>query len=159
MDWQIISTYIPIIIIAFFGIIEIWKGIDYLIGKHKKKVDEAVKDHKEGYDEEQRFQCLEDEITTLKENDDRLQNNLNACQKQNEARFNQIEDKIDKLMASDIAAIKSWVSRMHCELKKQGWVSKYDLESVESRYAIYKEEGGNSFVEDLVEEIRKLPKK
>ena len=73
--------------------------------------------------------------------------------------ISQITDKIDLLIASDMDEIKSFITREHhyfCYQK--GWIDDYSLDCIEKRYNHYKDEGGNSFVKGLMEEIRRLPK-
>jgi hypothetical protein len=63
------------------------------------------------------------------------------------------------LIDSDKDDIKAFITREHhyfCYQK--GWVDDYSLDCVERRYAHYEQEGGNSFVEDLMKDLRKLPK-
>ena len=158
-DWSGILQALPYIILAFFGIAEIIKVIDYFVAKHKSRVNQEVQRNQDEITEEQRIEFLEFEVNQLKEDQEKIKNDMANYQKNDCESFSSLNQKLDKLLQSDLAAHKSWFSRMHEETTKRGWISKYDLESVESRFAIYKEEGGNSFVKDLVEEMRDLPRK
>jgi hypothetical protein len=88
-------------------------------------------------------------------------------------RFNQIEhtisdlvtsvDKINKnvdtLIASDRDDIKAYITKEHhyfCYQKK--WIDDYTLDCLERRFQHYVDEKGNSFIEQLMSEIRALPK-
>ena len=66
---------------------------------------------------------------------------------------------ISVLLASDKDDIKSWITEKHhyfCyEIKCIDYQS---LDCIEKRYRHYVDEGGNSFVADLMNEIRALPK-
>ena len=66
---------------------------------------------------------------------------------------------ISVLLASDKDDIKSWITEKHhyfCyEMKCIDYQS---LDCIEKRYRHYVDEGGNSFVADLMKEIRALPK-
>lgn len=66
---------------------------------------------------------------------------------------------ISVLLASDKDDIKSWITQQHhyfCyELK---CIDDFSLDCIEKRYRHYVDEGGNSFVADLMNEIRALPK-
>ena len=67
--------------------------------------------------------------------------------------------KVDMLTASDKDAIKAFITREHhyfCYQK--GWIDDYSLDCLERRYQHYVEEEGNSFVGQLMEEIRALPR-
>lgn len=68
--------------------------------------------------------------------------------------------KIDLLIQSDKDDIKAFITREHhyfCYQK--GWIDDYSLDCIEKRFDHYQDEGGNSFVETLMNELRSLPKK
>lgn len=159
MNWNDIVSWLPMIIITFLGVFELAKAIDYFVAKHKNKVSQEVQKNQDEITEEQRIEFLEYEVNQLKEDQEKIKCDMANYQKNDCESFSSLNQKLDKLLQSDLAAHKSWFSRMHEETTKRGWISKYDLESVESRFAIYKDEGGNSFVKDLVEEMRKLQRK
>lgn len=76
-----------------------------------------------------------------------------------EANLNKIIDSIQLLINSDKDDIKAWITEKHhyyCYEKRH--IDDYSLDCIEKRYAHYKNEGGNSFVEDLMKDIRRLPK-
>lgn len=63
------------------------------------------------------------------------------------------------LIQSDKDAIKSFITKEHHFFTyDQGWIDDYSLQCIENRYGHYKEQGGNSFIHGLMEEIRALPK-
>lgn len=67
--------------------------------------------------------------------------------------------KVDILMESDKDDIKAFITREHhyfCYQK--GWIDDYSLDCLERRFTHYKQEKGNSFIEQLMNEIRALPK-
>ena len=71
-----------------------------------------------------------------------------------------IKKILELLTASDKDAIKSFITKQHHYFcYKLKYIDDYSLDAIEKRYAHYKEEGGNSFVHDLMEELRALPKK
>lgn len=66
---------------------------------------------------------------------------------------------IDMLVESDKDDIKSWITdRHHFFVYEQKYIDDYHLDCVEKRYSHYIDEGGNSFIKALMEEIRNLPK-
>jgi esterase/lipase len=76
-----------------------------------------------------------------------------------EGSVDKITDKVNVLMESDKDAIKAFITREHhyfCYQK--GWIDDYTLDCLEKRYAHYVQEKGNSFIEQLMNEIRSLPK-
>ena len=70
-----------------------------------------------------------------------------------------IENKVQLLTEADQYDIKAWITEKHhyfCYEKK--WIDDYNLDCIEKRYHYYTLEGGNSFIADLMEEIRTLPR-
>lgn len=66
---------------------------------------------------------------------------------------------IELLSDSNKDSIKSYITKEHhffCY--EQKWIDDYSLDCLEKRFAHYKKLGGNSFIEDLMEELRDLPK-
>jgi hypothetical protein len=72
----------------------------------------------------------------------------------------QLAKTVNLLMASDKDDIKAYITREHHYFcYTLGYIDDYNLDCLEKRYSYYKKEGGNSFVADLMGEIRTLPKK
>lgn len=64
---------------------------------------------------------------------------------------------IDLLIKSDELDIKSWIKAQHEKWVPRKCIDSQTLDLLEQRYAIYTEEGGNSWAKKLVEEMRSLP--
>ena len=96
----------------------------------------------------QRLQHGSEVMTTLKANQtatDKILNDLSA--------------KIDMLIDSDKDDIKSYITREHHYFCYQvGWIDDFSLDCLERRYEHYSDEGGNSFIEGFMDELRELPK-
>lgn len=71
-------------------------------------------------------------------------------------KINNIEERLELLTESDRDDIKSWLIerrdfyRQNPDLP----VSTYMMDTIEKRYYIYKQEGGNSFVDEIMTELR-----
>lgn len=98
----------------------------------------------------------------LEERLNRMETNLNnlvETQQKNTATVNKMKEKIDMLTESDRDDIKSSiVEKYHHFVEEEEWIDDYSLDCIEKRYTHYEQEGGNSFVRDLMEELRALPK-
>lgn len=64
---------------------------------------------------------------------------------------------IELLIKSDELDIKSWIKAQHEKWIPKQCIDSQTLDLLEQRYAIYKEEGGNSWAKKLVDELRALP--
>lgn len=70
-----------------------------------------------------------------------------------------MQKTISLLVESDKDDIKSWITeRHHYFCYEKGYIDDYNLDCMEKRFAHYIDEHGNSFVEDLMEEVRHLPR-
>lgn len=96
--------------------------------------------------QEQRLQRDEALIKAL------MENNI-----EQNATLVELKDAIFDLRESEKESIKSWITEMHHRLIRQGWVDDYSLSCIEERFTRYKKFDGNSFVLDLMLEIRALP--
>lgn len=84
---------------------------------------------------------------------------LEENDKKTEQCLKHLERKIDMLVDSDKDAIKSYITQKHhffCY--EQGWIDDFSLDCIERRYQHYKEEGGNTFIDGFMGELRQLPK-
>jgi len=98
---------------------------------------------------------LGDKITVLNNSVEELNNRVAKLEKDNQAM--QCDVKI--LIKSDKDDIKSWITEKHQYFLNQGWIDPHSLDCIEKRYGHYVDEGGNSFVADLMNDIRGLPRK
>ncbi len=144
---SLLSTYSIAEIIAFFiaAALAIKGAIDF--------IDWIKSKNKGAYNKER---STEEEKRTTKERITRLEESVEKVTNS----VDKIGDKVDLLIASDKDAIKAFITREHhyfCYQK--GWIDDYSLDCLERRYAHYVEENGNSFVSDLMMEVRALPKR
>ncbi len=72
---------------------------------------------------------------------------------------NNLNEKVQLLLQSDRDDIKAFITRQHhyfCYQLKE--IDDQSLDCIQKRYNHYKEQGGNSYVEVLIEDLRALPK-
>ena len=71
-----------------------------------------------------------------------------------------INSRIDMLIDSDKENIKAYITeRHHYFVEEKKWIDYHSMDCLEKRFAIYEKEHGNSFAEDLMNEMRQLPKR
>ena len=73
-------------------------------------------------------------------------------------KVNKLEHDVGLLIKSSIMDFRSQLVKDHRYYIERGWIDHYSLEALEDQFKIYKEEGGNSFAEQLMIEIRALSK-
>lgn len=141
-----ILTFLVIFALAFKSVVSFWDwGIDRI---NKALNKETIK---------------QKEKDLIQERLDKGNNNFkilfDSQNKQNE-KIEKLMDMMNILIASDKDDIKSFITREHhyfCYQK--GWIDDYSLDCIEKRYKHYLKEGGNSFIQGFMEDMRKLPKR
>lgn len=136
-----LTTIILVLLLAFFLVLEISQGIDYFRKKNKNKNDE--------------FQDREKRITNL----EILEHDSEATIQQIKNDLDEVRKNINLLITSDKDDIRSWITdKYHCFMKL-GYIDDFSLDCLERRFKSYKQEGGNTYVDGMMEELRALPRK
>lgn len=140
-SWSEIVLFVIAFSAAIKGVVTFWDwGKDRL-----RKV----------YDKEDKIE----EIKRLIVENTKQMNEFSNIQAQTIDEIQHLKENITNLTASDKDDIKAWITEKHhhfCyEIK---YIDDYSLDCIEKRYAHYVDEGGNSFISTLMEEIRNLPK-
>lgn len=121
---------------------------DWIIDRNKKVFNKQHTKLSEKQELERRLQHGSQIMSTLQNN-----------QEETDIILKDLSAKIDMLIDSDMDDIKSFITREHHYFCYQlGWVDDFSLDCIERRYEHYEDEGGNSFVERLMKELRALPK-
>lgn len=140
-SWSEIILFVIAFAAAIKGVVTFWDwGKDRL-----RKV----------YDKEDKIE----EIKSLIVKNIKQMNEFSNIQAQTINEIQHLKENITNLTASDKDDIKAWITEKHhhfCYDIK--YIDDYSLDCIEKRYAHYVDEGGNSFISKLMEEIRNLPK-
>ena len=68
-----------------------------------------------------------------------------------------IATQINALIDSDKDDIKSFIVKEHHHFcYNQGWIDDYSMDGIEKRFKHYQDEGGNSYIEELMRDLRQL---
>lgn len=145
------SDIVKVIIFLFLAI----QGAAVYIGKAltfwQNRVNQAVS---ETTREQEHLNEIEELKTKLGE--------LSSTQKEiddiYDEKIQNILTSLNILVSSERDDIKAFITKEHhffCY--KQKWIDNYSLDSIEKRYRHYKDMGGNSYIDSLLEELRALP--
>ena len=150
---ELLGTYSLTQIITFIVLlaIAIKEGITLVIwfkDLFKKKINDDMKNT----------------VATKKQNEqiDKVKENMQILIDNQEKIFKEMElfkRQLEMIIESDKDDIKSWITEKHhfyCFERK--WIDDYSMDCIEKRYGHYKDEGGNSFIKELMNELRSLPK-
>ena len=107
---------------------------------------------------------MKNTVATKKQNEQmcKVKEDIQLLIQNQEKIFEEIElfkQRLEMIIESDKDDIKSWITEKHhfyCYERK--WIDDYSMDCIERRYGHYKDEGGNSFIEELMNDLRSLPK-
>lgn len=112
----------------------------------------------------QQMEVLSKTVSEIKEASDESDTTLVNKMNQYETRQEEINAKIDAvhenmnlLIESDKESIRSFITLQYYECQEKGYIEVYVLQALEDRYEKYLVENGDSFIANLVKEMRKLP--
>ena len=139
-----LTDIIIMLTLLIVGAEKLIKAIDWLRARFRKS-----------YDEEN---TLKEEVEDLNKFYEEKKVVDEGFAKVNE-RINKICDLVDMLVESDKESIKAYITeRHHFFVQERKWIDYHSMDCLERRFSIYEREHGNSFVEDLMNDLRQLPK-
>lgn len=149
--WDIILQHLPLIIILTIATIicgaDLIKAIGVWKAKRKEVIDAKIKKKQEETELAETLKSFQEELI-------KINTKLNS----QDARFTKIEEKLTALTESDMHDIKSWiVDQYHKFYVEQGWIDAFSADTIEHRYNDYKNEGGNSYIDQLMDRLHSLP--
>ena len=101
----------------------------------------------------------EEELEQRLSHGSEIMHSLQQQQKETDQILKELTQKINLLINSDRDDIRSYITREHhyfCYTK--GWIDDFSLDCLERRFQHYAQEGGNSFIQGFMNDLRKLPK-
>lgn len=140
------------ILLCVIGVLVLIKWIiEYFDWGHKRTKDKYDQEAKQSKD-------IKDINEKLNQNSEDIKM-LIEMQKQQNEKIEQQNLRIGLLIDSDKDDIKAFITeKYHYFVEVRGWIDDYSLDCLERRFQHYKDENGNSFVADLMSEIKRLPK-
>lgn len=150
---ELLEQYtIPQIIAFIIGLVAMVKGaqdtIEYFKDKYKRKFNKD-------YDVKIKETKLEDFYNKTQQRHEEIMAKIDKVSDS----VDTLSKRIDKLTESDMHDIKQFiVKEYHYFAEQKGQIDDYSLDTILLRYADYKDEGGNSYIETLINELKKLPK-
>lgn len=102
----------------------------------------------------QREADLRDEFKKIHDRFDTLENVTSEAL----SRLAAVEERAKDLTESDKNDIRAWiVEQYHKFYVHQGWIDAFSADTIDKRYEDYKKEGGNSYIEQLMDRLHTLP--
>lgn len=139
-----IITFIILFALAVKGFINFY---DWAKDKVLSAFNENYKKKKQQEQTDIRITKCQEELEKLQQAQENIYGNIND-----------ILTKLNLLVKSDKDSIKAYITQQYHYFDDKGWIDDYSLDCIERRFAHYQEEGGNSFIENLMDEIRNFPR-
>ena len=136
-----LTNIVIIILILLFGIKELLELIDFFKGRNKQAF-QSVKE------EEEIKQLIKDTAGKLTD-----------IQKHFDGVVEEHNKTLKMLVASDRDDIKGYITEKFHYFTELGYIDDFSMEVLERRFEHYIAEGGNSFIEAMMNQLRALPRK
>ena len=148
--WDVLLQNLPTIILVTIAVIicgaELIKALRVWNEEKTKRVNQQV-------EEQNQEQAQQNAIAELSSKMDLILEKLGSI----EERLQKAELRLDKLTESDMHDIKAWiVDQYHKFFVGQGWIDAFSAETLDRRYEDYKDEGGNSYIDNLMAQLHTL---
>ena len=142
--------------LAIRGVLDFY---DWAKNKYKEKFNKDYDKLKEQEDYEEHCKSCELQYEELKRDNEELEKNIKDLIESLEKKFNYIENQLIILSSNSRNDIKAWIVDIHHKCVKEQQIDDFTKDIVERRFEDYKTLGGNSYIKNLVQEIRELPLK
>ena len=140
-----IIIFIALLAIALKGFIDF---IDWAKGKIRSRFNEEADSAEIITKIQEKNEEQDEKINQILEFQTSIQDNMSK-----------ILNQVQSLVESDRDSIKSTITRRHHQFCYEAkWIDDYNLDCLEKLYSHYKDEGGNSFIDSMMAEIRNLPR-
>lgn len=113
--------------------------------------DDKVKKLQEKIDKIEKWQVTHEQ-TTLD-----IKIDYNGAIEELKEQLEKQQKTLDMLIASDRDDIKGWLVQQYHFFTAKGSIDDFSRDTIEKRASHYFEEGGNSYIEDILAQIRQLP--
>lgn len=148
--WDVLLPNLPTIILVIIALIicgaELIKAIRVWREERDTRLNAAIAQRQEQINLREEFERIHARFDAIDERLDNFETRLAAA-----------EQGIKDLTTSDMHDIKAWiVEQYHKFYNNQGWIDAFSAETIDRRYQDYLKEGGNSYVENLINQLHTL---
>ena len=142
-----ISEILIFIVILALAIKSLISFFDWVVEKFRKVFNKQYKKLNDKENIEKRLQQENQIIQSLQQKQQKTDELLNV-----------LSGKIDMLIGSDKDSIRAFITKQHHYFcGQQKWIDDFSLDCIQRRFKHYEEQGGNSFIKNFMEDLRRLP--
>lgn len=153
-------TLTQIIIYSFLILVSIKEILtlrDFFKNRVDKKYDNENSNRKQTEEIFEEIKTLKEEIQNQKKDYVLLTSNLEDFKSYWKSKDEEQQKILKLLVESDREAIRSDIVKEYHYFMKREWIDDFSLDTLEKRFAFYQEEGGNSYICNIMEDLRELP--
>lgn len=148
---NVLAPYLPVIavvlIAAFVLVADLIKSKNVYKDEQKRYRQKIINEHEEERSIQEEFKSLHKKLDTVS----------NLLEKM-DTRIANTENRLDDLTKSDMHDTKGWIVDQYQKyFVEQGWIDAFHAEIIDRRYGDYLKEGGNSYIEELINRLHSLP--
>lgn len=173
------GTFIAICIFLGGLLITLITATIRVLKAYGKRVKRKTEKHKEEQVFREKMLKMIDEVSELKKTVEGIDDQMKKTTEETDEKMEELSQKLERreiessaankhmeemgemitlLVESDKDQIKSYITSEYHKWMAKGYIDIYAMATVESIFTNYRKEKGNTFVEGLVKELRKLPK-
>ena len=157
-DTYSLPNIIIFVVLLASAIMGVGRFIEWAYGLLKKYFGKEHRSQLKDANLKMQLNNIEDKMNNLERALTNVQNGQYNLKQGLDCTINELKVQLNDLAESDKDSIKAYLTdkhHIHCYVEK--WIDDYSLDSAERRYIHYKKAGGNSFIDRLMDELRKLP--
>lgn len=152
-----VTQIIIIIFMILFALKEAFTLFDFFTKKLRAVFNKEHETKDEKKEILEKLETLSQSMKTYEQQHEELVETIKEVQVEYRILFDEQQKTLNTLIASDIEDIKSDIVKQYHNFTEKQWIDDFSMDAIERRFARYEEEGGNSYVLNLVEKLRQLP--
>ena len=145
-----LSLFLSIIIVCGGAVLTCYKVLKKEIKKHDDEIAERIRNN--ASEEEFKNQMKE-----LAEDFKEMKNNMTNMHTEIMEMKTDLYNNLNMVIESDKESNRLSIVSTYYDAMEKGYIEVYLLQALEYRYERYLDENGNSFIENLMKELRRLP--
>lgn len=144
------AEIILIVLLVAVGIKFVSELYDYFHKKLESKYDDEE-------EQEDRYKEMTNEIRSLNNSVQELATEMTTTNKAFKEDLSEVKESLYSINQRLLETIRSSILDKHHKYVQAGQITDFSLQSIERQYEYYKGAGGNTFIDRLMEDVRKLP--
>ena len=154
-----VAQIIVFIIVILLALKEMVSIFEFFHSRTKGHFSQEFEEEQEAEDMKEDIKALYEGLEEANKKFDDINKSLLDIKQSCQMNFDSQSKILNKLIESDRDDIRGFiVKEYHYFVEQKHWIDDFSMDVLEKRFAHYVAEGGNSYIESLMNELRNLPK-